>query len=337
MRRDPLLHVDRLSVHFPVETGFLQPRAAVHAVEDVSFELAAGETLGVVGESGCGKSTLGRAVLNLMAPTSGRILWQGHALARLSPGQQRMARRDMTMIFQDPLASLNPRMTFEDLVAEPLDIFEAGLAPAERRRRVAGVLERVGLPVDAAKRYPHQFSGGQCQRIGIARALVMKPKMIVCDEVVSALDVSVQAQIVALLDDLSRDMGVALLFISHNLAVVRQISDRILVLYLGKVMEIADRDSLYHTPRHPYTQALLSAVPVPDPDLERTRRRIRLVGELPSPLNPPKGCVFHTRCRFASDRCRSESPALGTIEAMHSVACHHWQQIARAGEAAAPS
>ncbi|MDR3438372.1 oligopeptide/dipeptide ABC transporter ATP-binding protein [Telmatospirillum sp.] len=324
----PLLRVENLSVRFPIPGEMWGAKAVVHAVEDVSFDLAPGETLGIVGESGCGKSTLGRTVLNLIPATLGRVFWQGRHLAAATAREQRLMRREMTMIFQDPLASLNPRMTVGSLVGEPLDIFEPSLARDERRRRIAAVLERVGLPPDAVARYPHQFSGGQCQRIGIARALILKPKMIVCDEAVSALDVSVQAQIVALLGELSREMGVSLLFISHNLAVVRQISDRIMVLYLGRVMEIADRQSLYHAPRHPYTQALLSAVPVPDPEIERQRQRIHLVGELPSPLNPPSGCVFHTRCPFASERCQREMPALAAIDALHTVACHHWQEIA---------
>ncbi|PKU22466.1 ABC transporter ATP-binding protein [Telmatospirillum siberiense] len=324
---DDLLRVEGLSVDFPVSGGLWGRKRAVHAVRDVSFTLSAGETLGVVGESGCGKSTLGRAVLNLIRPTAGRIWWNGSEPAAESLERQRLLRREMTVIFQDPLASLDPRMTIGAQVGEPLDIFEPALPEDEKRRRVAAVLERVGLSADAVGRYPHQFSGGQCQRVGIARALISNPRMIVCDEAVSALDVSIQAQIVALLGDLSREMGVALLFISHNLAVVRQISDRVMVLYLGKVMEIAGRDSLYGAPRHPYTRALLSAVPVPDPDVERNRRRFHLIGDLPSPLDPPKGCVFHTRCPHAVDRCRTEVPDLSGLEGRHHVACHLWREL----------
>jgi oligopeptide transport system ATP-binding protein len=296
-------------------------------VQKVSFDLASGETLGVVGESGCGKSTLGRAVLSLVRTSSGRVMWNGKDLGDVGRRELRELRREMTIIFQDPLASLDPRMTVGDLVGEPLDIFETASTKEDRRQLIASMLERVGLPVDAIDRYPHQFSGGQCQRIGIARALILKPKMIVCDEAVSALDVSVQAQIIALLGDLRREMGVALLFISHNLAVVRQISDRIMVLYLGKVMEIADRDSLYASPRHPYTQALLSAVPIPDPEIERRRSRVRLIGDLPSALHPPQGCVFHTRCPHAIDRCRTEEPSLDAADKRHHVACHRWREI----------
>lgn len=322
-----LLQVEDLSVDFVMPGSLWGSKSVVHAVQNVSFGLACGETLGVVGESGCGKSTLGRAVLNLIHPSSGRILWNGKDLAKADHRERRLLRREMTIIFQDPLASLDPRMTVGALVGEPLDIFEPNLSREDRHQRIASVLDRVGLPVDAIDRYPHQFSGGQCQRIGIARALISKPKMIVCDEATSALDVSIQAQIVALLGDLSREMGVALMFISHNLAVVRQISDRIMVLYLGKVMEIADRHSLYDTPRHPYTQALLSAVPVPDPEIERQRVRIHLSGDLPSPLHPPEGCVFHTRCPYVQDRCRTEVPALSSVESRHGVACHRWADI----------
>jgi oligopeptide transport system ATP-binding protein len=322
-----LLRVEDLSVDFPLPGALWRPRPILRALRNVSFDLAAGETLGIVGESGCGKSTLGRAVLNLVRPSSGHVLWNGRDLETVSRRELRGLRREMTVVFQDPLASLDPGMTVEALVGEPLEIFEPGLSNAEKRKRIAAILDRVGLPVDAMDRYPHQFSGGQCQRIGIARALILRPKMIVCDEVVSALDVSVQAQIVALLGDLRREMGLALLFISHNLAVVRQISDRIMVLYLGKVMEIADRDSLYDRPRHPYTQALLSAVPVPDPDIERNRWRVRLSGDLPSPVHPPQGCVFHTRCPHVEDRCRSEEPSLDATDNRHHVACHRWREI----------
>ncbi|HXP97705.1 MAG TPA: oligopeptide/dipeptide ABC transporter ATP-binding protein [Telmatospirillum sp.] len=326
-----LLQVEDLSVDFPVTGSLWGAKSFVRAVRNVSFDLVSGETLGIVGESGCGKSTLGRAVLALVSPSSGRVLWNGMDLGELRYRDRRLLRREMTIVFQDPLASLDPRMTVGALVGEPLDIFEPDVPKQERYRRIAVILERVGLPADAIDRYPHQFSGGQCQRIGIARALVSKPKMIVCDEAVSALDVSVQAQIIALLGDVRREMGISLLFISHNLAVVRQISDRIMVLYLGRVMEIADRDSLYERPRHPYTQALLSAVPIPDPDLERRRGRVRLTGELPSALHPPTGCVFHTRCSHAQDRCRLEEPPLDSADSRHGVACHRWKEIGAIG------
>ena len=318
----PLLRIEGLSVGYSIPGPLFAAHRVLRAVQGVSFDLAAGETLGVVGESGCGKSTLGRAVLGLITASGGRVVWDGRDIAEGTRAERRWLRRAMTVIFQDPLASLNPRMTVGAIVREPLDIFEPTLAESERRRRVAEALRRVGLPENAVERYPHQFSGGQCQRIGIARAIILKPRMIVCDEAVSALDVSVQAQIVTLLDDLRREEGVALLFISHNLAVVRQISDRVMVLYLGKVMEIADRGSLYAAPAHPYTRALLSAVPVPDPDIERNRQRVGLIGELPSPLNPPSGCVFRTRCPLAVERCASEVPALRQMSATHQVACH---------------
>jgi oligopeptide transport system ATP-binding protein len=328
MTAEQLLRVESLSVDFSVTGALWASASVVRAVQGVSFDLATGETLGVVGESGCGKSTLGRAILALVRPTSGRVIWLGRDLARVHRRERRLLRREMTVVFQDPLASLNPRMTVGALVAEPLEIFEPDLPAKEKSRRVAAILARVGLPANAIDRYPHQFSGGQCQRIGIARAVILKPKLIVCDEAVSALDVSVQAQIVALLRELRREMGVSLLFISHNLAVVRQISDRIMVLYLGKVMEIAERDGLYNRPRHPYTQALLSAVPIPDPERERRRQRIPLIGDLPSPLQPPEGCVFHTRCPYVQERCRSEVPRLETGADGHGVACHRWQEIA---------
>ncbi|MTJ82110.1 MAG: ATP-binding cassette domain-containing protein [Telmatospirillum sp.] len=322
-----LLQVSDLCVRFPVAGAFWQKPSVVHAVNSVSLDLAEGEILGIVGESGCGKSSLGRALLHLIPASSGQVLWRGTDLARMGAGERRRTRREMAMIFQDPLASLNPRMTVGALVGEPLDIFEPRLGRVARRDKVAGMLARVGLTADAIDRYPHQFSGGQCQRIGIARALMLSPRMVVCDEAVSALDVSVQAQIVALLGELSRETGTALIFISHNLAVVRQISDRVMVLYLGRVMEVADRDRLYRSPRHPYTRALLSAVPLPDPARERGRSRIRLSGDLPSPLSPPGGCVFHTRCPAAVDRCRHDCPPLEG-DAGHQVACHRWREIA---------
>ncbi len=292
----------------------------------MSFDLRPGETLGLVGESGCGKSTLGRAVLRLLPHSNGRVVWLGRDLGELSSEAMRQRRQEMQIIFQDPLASLNPRMTVGEIIAEPLKTFAPELSGAEVKRRVQAMMARVGLLPQQITRYPPEFSGGQCQRIGIARAMINGPKLIVCDEPVSALDVSIQAQIVNLLMDLQRETGMALIFISHNLAVVRHISHRILVLYLGKVAELADRDELYRNPRHPYTQALISAVPIPDPDLERNRRRMVLTGDLPSPLNPPSGCPFRTRCPKATEICAREMPPLLPIAGGHEVACHHWDE-----------
>jgi len=328
MTAAPLLTVQDLSVHFQMGGGLLsrRPAATLKAVDGVSFDLRPGETLGLVGESGCGKSTLGRAVLRLLPMTKGRVVWLGRNLRELSTEEMRRQRREMQIIFQDPLASLNPRMTVGEIIAEPLKTFEPGLGKAETKQRVQAMMARVGLLPQQVNRYPHEFSGGQCQRIGIARAMINGPKLIVCDEPVSALDVSIQAQIVNLLMDLQRETGMALIFISHNLAVVRHISHRIMVLYLGKVVELADRDELYRNPRHPYTQALISAVPIPDPDLERARRRMVLTGDLPSPLAPPSGCPFRTRCPKATEICAREMPPLLPIGPGHEVACHHWDE-----------
>ncbi len=332
MSEAALLSVRDLKVHFPVRIGGLFGRIVpIRAVDGVSFDLRPGETLGVVGESGCGKSTLGRAVLQLIPPTAGAVLWLGERIERLSQPQMRAKREDMQIIFQDPLASLDPRMTIGDLIAEPLRTFQPGLSRAEARARVEDMLEKVGLLPNMNNRYPHEFSGGQCQRIGIARAMILKPRLIVCDEPVSALDVSIQAQIVNLLMELQREFDLSLIFISHNLSVVRHISHRILVLYLGRMMELADRDQLYRNPRHPYTQALVSAVPIPDPDLERRKERLVLPGDLPSPLAPPTGCVFRTRCPYATRLCAEDIPPLDRVESGHEAACHHWRAIA-AGE-----
>ena len=323
-----LLSVRGLKVHFPIASGgiFRKTYQPLKAVDGVSFDLFSGEALGIVGESGCGKSTLGRAVLQLLEPTAGQVVWLGHDIAGLNSRAMRTHRRDMQIIFQDPLASLNPRMTVGDIIAEPLRTHKPELAPAEVKRAVREMLDRVGLLSQMINRYPHEFSGGQCQRIGIARAMILQPKLIICDEPVSALDVSIQAQIVNLLMRLQREFGLALLFISHDLSVVRHISQRILVLYLGRVMEIADRDSLYLNPRHPYTKALISAVPLPDPDLEHSKQRLALQGDLPSPLNPPSGCVFRTRCPWADTRCQQQVPDLERAAATHHVACHHWHR-----------
>jgi len=323
---DPLLTVRDLKVHFAIKAGLFAPPKMVKAVDGVSFELRPGETLGIVGESGCGKSTLGRGVLQLIQPSAGSVTWQGQEIVGAGRETLRKLRRDMQIIFQDPLAALDPRMTVGAIVGEPLDTFESGLSKSEKTRRVAEAMDRVGLSPRLINRYPHEFSGGQCQRIGIARAMILKPKLIVCDEPVSALDVSIQAQIVNLLKQLQREENLALIFISHNLSVVRRISDRVMVLYLGKIAELADRDAIYRTPRHPYTQALLSAVPIPDPDRERNKQRIHLTGDLPSPINPPSGCVFRTRCPIAAPKCADRAPALEIAGPGHEVSCLRWQE-----------
>jgi len=321
---EPLLSIKDLKVHFPVRGGLFGASKSLKAVDGVSFDVYPGETLGIVGESGSGKSTIGRAVLQLIKPTAGRVAWLGKNIAGNTRRQMKPFRREMQIVFQDPLASLNPRMTAGDIIAEPLDTFEPGLAPAERKRRVQEIMDKVGLLPMMINRYPHEFSGGQNQRIGIARAMILKPKLIVADEPVSSLDVSIRAQIINLLADLQKEMGVALIFISHDLAVVRHVSHRVLVLYLGKVMELAQAGVLLSRPRHPYTQALLSAAPIPDPAVERGKKRLLIEGDLPSPMNPPSGCVFRTRCPIAKAKCAAEVPALEARggAADHVVACH---------------
>jgi len=324
----PLLSVQDLKVHFRIGGGFLarRPPSILRAVDGVSFDLRPGETLGLVGESGCGKTTLGRAVLRLLPNIDGRVVWLGEDLAKLDPEAMRQKRREMQIVFQDPLAALDPRMTVGEIIGEPLATFRADLPKAEGKRMVQAMMARVGLLPQQINRYPHEFSGGQCQRIGIARAMINNPKLVVCDEPVSALDVSIQAQIVNLLMDLQQEFGMSMIFISHNLSVVRHISHRIMVLYLGRVAELASRDQLYRNPRHPYTQALISAVPIPDPDLERQKQRIVLTGDLPSPLNPPSGCAFRTRCPKVTEICVRVRPDLLPIESGHQVACHHWDE-----------
>ncbi len=317
----PLLRAERLVKHFRAGGGWLTRDASVvHAVDDVSFELAAGETLALVGESGCGKSTTGRLVLRLLEPTSGRVWFEGRDLLALDDREMRAHRRALQIIFQDPYASLNPRMTVAQMLEEPLMLH--GVAAARRRERVAEVLRLVGLAPQHAQRYPHEFSGGQRQRIGIARALAVNPAFIVCDEPISALDVSIQAQIINLLEELQQKFNLTYLFIAHDLSVVRHISDRVAVMYLGKIVELTDRDSLYKNPLHPYTKALLSAVPIPDPVVEEKRERIILVGDVPSPVNPPSGCRFHTRCPLAIDICKQVDPEFRDVGNKHYVACH---------------
>ena len=315
-----LLEVDRLVKHFPVKKGvFGRVTGHVHAVDDVSFSIAAGETLSLVGESGCGKSTTGRAVLKLLEPTSGTIAWRGQRIDQLSAAAMRPVRQELQAVFQDPYSSLNPRMRAEDIVGEPIRNFEDAGA-GEIRARVAALFDKVGLRSDQMIKYPYEFSGGQRQRLGIARALALRPKLIVCDEPVSALDVSVQAQVINLLMDLQREMGLSYLFIAHDLAVVEHISHRVAVMYLGKVVELTDKRSLFAHPQHPYTEALLSAVPKPNPRAQR--RRIILAGDVPSPISPPSGCRFHTRCPYAFERCRVEEPAMREVRKGHLVACH---------------
>ena len=319
-----LLSVRDLSVVFPVARRGAWPWTPpdrLQAVSGVSFDLDPGETLGIVGESGSGKSTLARAIIGTVPVASGQVLWRGTDLAKLPPGERRRHRAEAQMVFQDPLAALNPRMTVGSIIAEPLRTHRPDMPRAEVRRRVGEMMERVGLLPNLRNRYPHEFSGGQCQRIGIARALVLEPKLVVCDEPVSALDVSVQAQVINLLARLKREMGLALIFIAHDIGVVRHISDRILVMYLGREMEVGPARAVTDRPAHPYTRALIASVPIPDPAAERARRRAPISGELPSPLDPPSGCVFRTRCPRARPDCAGDPPPVLAVGPGHEVAC----------------
>lgn len=324
-QKNTILSVKNLKVQFDIYPKGSMPWTRplkLKAVNDVSFDIYEGETLGIVGESGCGKSTLARAVIRMLDVESGEILWFGKDIAHLNTKSMRPLRKDIQMIFQDPLASLNPRMTIGQIIAEPLKTHYPEISSTEVKDKVKEMMATVGLLPNQINRYPHEFSGGQCQRIGIARALILKPKMIVCDEPVSALDVSIQAQVINLLMDLQRKMGLSLIFIAHDLSVVKHISNRIMVLYLGNVMEIADAKDIYHRPRHPYTQALISAVPIPDPKIEKNKDIILIEGDLPSPISPPSGCVFRTRCPRAQALCAEKVPPLESPTGTHRVACH---------------
>ncbi len=323
--RQPILQVKDVRVHFPVPKARdwpWEPMPMLKAVDGVSFDLYAGETLGIVGESGCGKSTLARALIGLVKTQSGKILWQNQNLVGCDDKTFRTVRKDIQMIFQDPLASLNPRMTIGDIIAEPLRNYYPDISREDIRQQVRQMMDRVGLLPNVINRYPHEFSGGQCQRVGIARALILKPKLVICDEPVSALDVSIQAQVVNLLKELQEAMGLSLVFIAHDLSVVKHISDRVLVMYLGNEAELATEEELYSNPRHPYTRALLSAVPLPDPDKEKGKQIELLEGDLPSPISPPSGCVFRTRCPIALASCAESKPDSVILnDITHRVAC----------------
>lgn len=328
-----LIEIKDLKKTFSIATGLFSRTLTLTALENINFSVRKGETLGIVGESGCGKSTLGRCILQLIAPDEGQVLWLGQDLTRLPAEEMRQRRADLQIIFQDPLASLNPRMTVGEIIEDPLRTLKPDMKKDERRARVFKIMEAVGLLPEMINRYPHEFSGGQAQRIGIARALITEPKLIVCDEPVSALDVSIQAQILNLLAELKDEFGLTLIFISHNLSVVRHVSDRILVLYLGRIVELASGDEIYDDPKHPYTRALLTAVPIPDPKLARQRNIDALKGEIPSPINPPSGCTFRTRCRFAQPRCAETRPPLETLDGGRLVACLRWREIEAPQEA----
>jgi|TARA_B110000914_G_scaffold159678_1_gene140483 oligopeptide transport system ATP-binding protein len=325
MNSEILLKVENLKVNFNVSSEgdmpWTKPKK-LQAVNDVSFDLKRGETLGIVGESGCGKSTLARAIVKMVPAHSGKVIWLGNNLLELNKSQMRKHRKQIQMIFQDPLASLNPRMNIGEIIAEPLRTHYPKTPEADVKLRVRDVMNKVGLLDNLVNRYPHEFSGGQCQRIGIARALILKPKLIICDEPVSALDVSIQAQVVNLLMELQEEMGLTLIFIAHDLSIVKHISTKIMVLYLGNMVELANSNDIYENPRHPYTQALISAVPIPDPKIEKQKDLILIEGDLPSPVNPPSGCVFRTRCQKAQEICSKEKPEFKEAATNHKVACH---------------
>ena len=325
MNSEILLKVENLKVNFNVSSEgdmpWTKPKK-LQAVNDVSFDLKRGETLGIVGESGCGKSTLARAIVKMVPAHSGKVIWLGNNLLELNKSQMRKHRKQIQMIFQDPLASLNPRMNIGEIIAEPLRTHYPKTPETDVKLRVRDVMNKVGLLDNLVNRYPHEFSGGQCQRIGIARALILKPKLIICDEPVSALDVSIQAQVINLLMDLQEEMGLTLIFIAHDLSIVKHISTKIMVLYLGNMVELANSNNIYENPRHPYTQALISAVPIPDPKIEKQKDLILIEGDLPSPVNPPSGCVFRTRCQKAQEICSKEKPEFKEAATNHKVACH---------------
>ncbi len=325
MNHQTILQVENLKVNFDVSTEGDMPwtkRKKLKAVDDVSFSLQSGETLGIVGESGCGKSTLARAIIRMVPTESGNALWFGDDLLKLDKISMRKHRKEIQMIFQDPLASLNPRMNIGQIIAEPLKTHYPKTSKEDIKSRVQDVMDKVGLLHNLINRYPHEFSGGQCQRIGIARALILKPKLIICDEPVSALDVSIQAQVINLLMELQSEMGLTLIFIAHDLSIVKHISNKIMVLYLGNMVEMANNIDIYAHPRHPYTQALISAVPIPDPKIEKNKELILIEGDLPSPINPPSGCVFRTRCQKAQEICAKEKPNMKNFNDSHMVACH---------------
>ena len=325
MSEHVILQVKNLKVNFNVSSEgdmpWTKPKK-LQAVNNVSFDLKAGETLGIVGESGCGKSTLARAIVKMVPTDSGKVIWLGNDLLTLNKSDMRQHRKQIQMIFQDPLASLNPRMNIGEIIAEPLRTHYPKTPESDVKERVKDVMSKVGLLDNLVNRYPHEFSGGQCQRIGIARAIILKPKLIICDEPVSALDVSIQAQVVNLLMDLQGEMELALIFIAHDLSIVKHISTKIMVLYLGNMVELANSEDIYSNPRHPYTQALISAVPIPDPSIEKNKELILIQGDLPSPVDPPSGCVFRTRCQKAQDICAEEKPEFIEASRSHEVACH---------------
>ena len=318
---EPIISVRNLKKHFKVGKGVLK------AVDGLNFDIYPGETFGLVGESGCGKTTAGRTLIRLYEPTDGKVIFNDQDIYELPKSQMQSVRRDFQMIFQDPYASLNPRMTVEEIISEPLDIHKIYKGKKENRKKIIELLELVGLNEEHAMRFPHEFSGGQRQRIGVARSLALNPKFIVCDEPISALDVSIQAQVVTLLKDLQKQFGLTYLFIAHDLSMVRYISDRVGVMYLGHMMELAKSEELYENPMHPYTRALLSAIPIPNPEIQRNRHRIVLEGDVPSPIDPPEGCRFVDRCNYAIERCRVETPEFRELKPGHFVACHRAEEI----------